>query len=70
MDGICNAPSPLAGEGCEGLVSVSEPSRSWMGGSVPTGAQRESAHSRLLMRNCTMSVCYVVLRSPVRAHGI
>jgi cobaltochelatase CobN len=33
-------PSPLAGEGREGLASVSELSRSWMGGSAATAAQR------------------------------
>jgi cobaltochelatase CobN len=34
------SPSPLAGEGCGDLASVSEPSRSWMRGSAPEGAQR------------------------------
>jgi cobaltochelatase CobN len=33
-------PSPLAGEGCGDLASDSEPSRSWMRGSAPIGAQR------------------------------
>jgi hypothetical protein len=32
-------PSPLAGEGCGALASVSELRRSWMGGSAPTGAR-------------------------------
>ncbi len=33
-------PSPLAGEGCGDLASVSEPSRSWIGGSAAAAAQR------------------------------
>jgi hypothetical protein len=36
-------PSPLVGEGCEGLASASELSRSWVRGRVPRGTQRESA---------------------------
>src|SRR5688572_1060573 len=38
------APSPLVGEGCEALASVSELRRSWMRGSAPIGARaRKSA---------------------------
>jgi len=33
-----SCPSPLAGEGCGGLASVSELRRSWMGGSAPISA--------------------------------
>ena len=36
-------PSPLVGEGCEGLASASELSRSWVRGRVPEGTQRVSA---------------------------
>src|SRR5687768_8489099 len=39
-----STPSPLAGEGCGGLASDSELSRSWMRGSAPIGARaRKSA---------------------------
>jgi hypothetical protein len=38
-----SVPSPLVGEGCEGLASVSELSRSWVRGRVPAGTQRDSA---------------------------
>ena len=40
-------PSPLVGEGCEGLASVSELSRSGVRGRAPRGAQRVSAHGRI-----------------------
>jgi len=36
-------PSPLVGEGCEGLASASELSRSWVRGPRAEGAQRVSA---------------------------
>src|SRR5688500_10345885 len=39
------APSPLAGEGCGALASVSELRRSWMRGGAPSGARaRKSAN--------------------------
>jgi hypothetical protein len=47
-----NFPSPLVGEGCEGLASGSELSRSWVRGPRAEGAQRVSALASARTSRC------------------
>jgi hypothetical protein len=50
--GTTHLPSPLVGEGCEGLASESELSRSWVRGARAEGAQRVSALASARTSRC------------------